>query len=166
MVKHVDLELDILKLPLVEFIKIKGLQIRYFRRDDDTKTLLDLFNTIWAESEGPSITLTEEMAKQLPEDHVLLGEFNGKPVGFIIFDTIEEEGEKKGIIRFIGVLKEYRGKKIASAMAFRAGEDLLRFGIQKIKTFIPGKNQNALNFIKFFGFEKKTDLDYQPEFPT
>lgn len=161
-----DLELDILKLPLVEFIKIKGLQIRNFMRMQDTKTLVELFNTIWKESEGPAITLTEEIANQLPIDHVLLADFNGQPIGFIIFDVIEEKGEKRGIIRFIGVLKEYRGKKIASAMAFRAGENLIRYGIKKIKIFIPEKNQNALDFIKFFGFEKKKVIEYSPEFPT
>lgn len=164
--KHVDLELDILKLPLVEFIKIKGLQIRHFNQKLDVKTLVKVFNVIWEESEGPNVTLTEEMAMQLPEDHVLLAEFNGQLVGFIIYDVINEGGEKKGIIRFIGVLKEYRGKKIASAMAFLAGENLLRYGIKKIKIYIPEKNQTALNFIQFFGFEKKQEVDYTPVFPT
>ena len=129
------------------------------------KTLVDLFNNIWKESKGPEIKLTEEIASQLPEDNVLLAEFNGETVGFIIFDIIEEEGEKKGIIRFIGVLKEHRGKKIASAMAFRAGEYLLRYGIKKIKSFIPQKNQSALDFIKFFGFEERKEVEYSPEFP-
>ncbi|MHA1649200.1 MAG: GNAT family N-acetyltransferase [Candidatus Helarchaeota archaeon] len=164
--KHKDLELDILRLPLVEYVKIKGLQIRHYNPEQDAKTLVDLFNTIWQESGGPNITLTEEMAKKLPEDQVLLAEFNGKIVGFVIFDLIEEDGEKKGIFRFIGVLKEYRGKKIASAMAFRAGEILLKYGIRKIKSYIPTKNQNALNFIKFFGFEEKHEVEYSPEFPT
>ena len=164
--KHVDLELDILKLPLVEYIKVSGLQIRNFIREQDTKTLVNLFNTIWEESQGPAVALTEEVAKQLPEDHILLAEFNGQLVGFIIFDVIEEGGEKKGLIRFIGVLKEHRGKKIASAMAFRAGENLLRYGIKKIKSYIPEKNQTALDFIQFFGFEKKQEVDYTPEFPT
>lgn len=161
-----DLELDILKLPLVEYIKVRGLQIRNFNREQDTKALIKLFNTIWTESEGPAITLSEDLANQLPEDHVLLAEFNGQIVGFIVFDVIDEEGEKKGIIRFIGVLKEHRGKKIASAMAFRAGEYLLRYGVKKIKSFIPQKNETALNFIKFFGFEKRKDVEYSPEFPT
>ncbi len=160
------MELDILKLPLVEFVKVRGLQIRNFNRKRDANTLIDLFNRIWKESGGPAIILTEETAKQLPEDQVLLAEYNGQSVGFIVFDIIDEEGEKKGIIRFIGVLKEYRGKKIASAMAFRAGESLLRYGIKKIKSFIPEKNESALDFIKFFGFEKNKELEYEPEFPS
>ena len=160
-----DLELDILKLPLVEFIKVRGLQIRNYNQESDVDALVNLFNTIWQESRGPSITLTKDKAKELPEDHVLLAEFEGKPVGFIIFDVIDEAGEKKGIIRFIGVLKAHRGKKIASAMAFRAGEHLLRYGIQKIKSYIPEKNEHALHFIQFFGFEKQEELDYNPEFP-
>ncbi|HUX99481.1 MAG TPA: GNAT family N-acetyltransferase [Candidatus Deferrimicrobium sp.] len=163
--KHVDLELDILKLPLVEYIKVRGLQIRDFNKESDIKILTNLFNTIWKESKGPEINLTEETVKRIPADHILLAEFNKEPVGFIIFDLIEEEGEKKGVIRFIGVLKQYRGKKIASAMAFRAGEQLLRYGIQKLKAYIPEKNQTALNFIQFFGFEKKEELDYTPKFP-
>lgn len=166
MVKHQDLELDILKLPLVEFIKVKGLQIRHFNREKDTKVLINIFNQVWKESGGPKIELTEEEARALPEDKVFLAEFHGETVGFIIFDVIEEEGEKKGIFRFLGVSKEHRGKKIASAMAFRAGEDLIRHGITKLKSFIPEKNQKALDFIKFFGFEKKEETEYSPEFPT
>ena len=131
--KHVDLELDILNLPMVEFIKTRGLQIKHFNRQQDTSVLIDLFNTIWKESKGPEITLTEEMVNQIPEDNILLAEFDNEAVGFIIFDIIEEEGEKKGIIRFIGVLSAHRGKKIASAMAFRAGEHLLKYGIRKKK---------------------------------
>ncbi len=165
MVKHADLELDILKLPLVEFIKVKGLQIRHYNRDKDMKELINVFNTIWKESQGPEITMTEAIASQLPEDHVILAEFNRKIVGFVIFDLIVEGGEKKGIFRFIGVQKEHRGKKIASAIAFRAGEQLLRYGVTKIKSFIPDKNQKALDFINFFGFEKKEETEYKPEFP-
>ncbi len=165
MVKHKDLELDILKLPLVEFIKVKGLQIRHFNKAKDVKTLVKLFNTIWKESGGPEITLNDEKALQLPEDRVFVAEFHGEMVGFIVFDVIEEDGEKKGMFRFIGVLKEHRGKKIASAMAFRAGEDMLRHGITKVKSFIPEKNQKALNFIKFFGFEETEEVEYSPEFP-
>jgi GNAT superfamily N-acetyltransferase len=164
--KHLDMELDILKLPMVEFIKIRGLQIRNFNRKQDINLLVNLFNTIWKESEGPNILLTEEMAQNLPEDHVLIAEFERAAVGFVIFDTIEEEGEKKGIIKFIGVLKAFRGKKIASALAFRAGEYLLRYGVKKIKTLIPEKNKNALDFIQYFGFEKKEEKDYTPEFPS
>jgi GNAT superfamily N-acetyltransferase len=164
--KHVDLELDILKLPMVEFIKVRGLQIRSFNRKQDVKLLINLFNTIWKESEGPTMTLTEDVAQRLPEDHVLIAEFNRDAVGFVIFDVIEEEGEKKGIIKFIGVLKAQRGKKIASALAFRAGEYLLRYGIKKIKSLIPAKNKNALDFIEYFGFEKKQEKDYTPEFPS
>jgi GNAT superfamily N-acetyltransferase len=164
--KHVDLELDILKLPMVEFIKVRGLQIRSFNRKQDVKLLINLFNTIWKESEGPTMTLTEDVAQKLPEDHVLIAEFNRDAVGFVIFDVIEEEGEKKGIIKFIGVLKAQRGKKIASALAFRAGEYLLRYGIKKIKSLIPAKNKNALDFIEYFGFEKKLEKDYTPEFPS
>ena len=166
MVKHVDLELDILKLPLVEFIKVKGLQIRHFNKAIDVKALVNLFNTIWKESGGPEITLTEEKARDLPEDKVFVAEFHGEMVGFIVFDVVEEEGEKKGMFRFIVVLKEYRGKKIASAMAFRAGEDMLRHRITKVKSFIPEKNQKALHFIKFFGFEETEEVEYSPEFPT
>lgn len=166
MVKHVDLELDILKLPLVEYVKVRGLQIRNFDKEKDPSALVELFNTIWKESGGPAITLTEATAKQLPEDHVLLAEFHGQLVGFIVFDVIEEDEEKKGMIRFIGVLKEHRGKKIASAMAFRAGEYLLRYGIKKIKSFIPEKNKTALDFIKFFGFEPGKEIEYEPEFPS
>jgi len=162
--KHVDFELDILKLPLVEFIKVSGLQIRNYDPESDTKVLIDLFNTIWKESQGPSITLTDEIAETLPKSHVLLAEFNREPVGFVIFDEIEEESEKKGIIKFIGVLKAYRGKKIASALAFRAGEHMLGYGVKKIKSYIPVKNKNALNFIEYFGFEKKQEIDYSPEF--
>jgi ribosomal protein S18 acetylase RimI-like enzyme len=162
--KHVDMELDILKLPMVEFIKVRGLQIRSFNRKQDTKLLVNLFNTIWKESGGPTVTLTEEVAQNLPEDNVLIAEFDRDAVGFVIFDVIEEDGEKKGVIKFIGVLKAHRGKKIASALAFRAGEYLLRYGIKKIKTLIPAKNKNALDFIQYFGFEKKQEKDYIPEF--
>ena len=165
MVKHLDLELDILKLPLVEFIKVKGLQIRHFNKNKDVKPLLNLFNTIWKESGGPEITLTEKKALTLPEDRVFVAEFHGEMVGFIVFDVVEEEGVKKGMFRFLGVSKEHRGKKIASAMAFRAGEDMLRHGITKVKSFIPEKNQKAINFIKFFGFEETEEVDYSPEFP-
>ncbi len=163
---HVDLELDILHLPLVEFIKIKGLQIRHFKKDQDAEALVNVFNKIWKESKGPEITLTEEEAKELPENKVIVAEFEGKIVGFVIFDLIEEEGEKKGVFRFIGVLKEHRGKKIASAIAFRAGEDLLKHGVRKIKSFIPEKNQKAIDFIQFFGFEKNKEVEYSPEFPS
>lgn len=164
--KHMDMELDILKLPMVEFIKVRGLQIRNFNRKQDTKLLVNLFNTIWKESGGPTVVLTEEVAQNLPEDHVLIAEFEREAVGYVIFDVIEEDREKKGVIKFIGVLKEQRGKKIASALAFRAGEYLLRYGVKKIKTLIPAKNKNALDFIQYFGFEKKNEKDYTPEFPT
>ncbi|TFG04786.1 MAG: GNAT family N-acetyltransferase [Promethearchaeota archaeon] len=164
--KHKDLELDVLKLPLVEFVKVKGLQLRYFNKDQDAKALADLFNTIWKESSGPEMTLSEARARELPENRVILGEIDGQLVGFVIFDLLEEEGEKKGIFRFIGVRKEYRGRKIASAMAFRAGEDLLRFGITKVKSFIPEKNTEALKLMNFFGFEKKKDLEYTPKLPS
>lgn len=165
MTKHVDLELDILKLPLVEFIKVKGLQVRHYNIKQDAAKLVSIFNRIWVDSGIPDVTLTEEKAKKLPAEKVFVAEYNGEMVGFIVFDVVEENGEKKGIFRFIGVLRDYRGKKIASAMAFRAGEDLLRHGIQKLKSFIPEKNQKALNFIKFFGFEEKEDVEYSPEFP-
>ncbi|MHA1131351.1 MAG: GNAT family N-acetyltransferase [Candidatus Helarchaeota archaeon] len=164
--RHIDLELDIMHLPLVEFIKIKGLQIRHFNRKTDAVALLNIFNAIWKESGGPPISLTEEQAKQLPEDKVIVAEFEGKIVGFVMFDVIEEEQEKKGIFRFIGVLKEYRGRKIASAIAFRAGEDLLKYGIRKVKSFIPETNQKAIDFIQFFGFEKRKAVDYAPQFPS
>ncbi|MHA1265023.1 MAG: GNAT family N-acetyltransferase [Candidatus Helarchaeota archaeon] len=165
MTRHKDLELDILKLPLVEFIKIKGLQLRHYDKKRDVLKLVSLFNTIWAESGEPSITLTEEVAKQLPEEKVIIAEFHGELVGFVIFDVIEEEGEKKGVFRFIGVHPDYRGKKIASAMAFRAGEDMLKYRITKIKSLIPEKNDEALHLMKFFGFESRKEVDYTPKFP-
>ena len=91
MSKHFDLELDVLKLPLVEFIKVKGLQIRHFNKEKDVKTFVNLFNTIWNESGGPKITLTEEKARALPADKVFVAEFHGEMVGFIVFDVVEEE---------------------------------------------------------------------------
>ena len=99
MAKHVDLELDILKLPLVEFIKVKGLQLRHFNKAKDVKLLVNLFNAIWTESGGPEVTLTEEKARELPEDKVFVAEFHGEMVGFIVFDIIEEGGVKKGMFR-------------------------------------------------------------------
>jgi len=162
--------IDLLKLPLMEYKKVKGLTIRNPKNESDLKMFVQLFNEIWAPAKQvPGITTTElslDDAKAISAEKILLAELEGKIVGFLVVNTEVENGEKIGVYTHLGVKKEYRKKGIASALTFKGGQYLVdKYGITKIKSIIHRSNKAAMDFINFIKFSKTVEVDEDSKLP-
>ncbi|MHC1591466.1 MAG: GNAT family N-acetyltransferase [Candidatus Helarchaeales archaeon] len=162
--------IDLLKLPLMEYKKVKGLTIRNPQSESDLEEFVKVFNEIWSSGKRASgVTRTElklEDAKKIPKEHIFLAILDGKVVGFLIVNIEEEKGFQIGVFTHLGVLEGYRNRGIASALTFQGGQYLVdKYGITKIKAIIHKSNKTAMNFIRFIKFEKEEEVACDSEIP-
>lgn len=162
--------IDLLKLPLIEYKKVKGLSIRNPQSESDLDEFVLVFNQIWATGKDVSgvstIELTLDQAKKIPAEKLFLAELEGKIVGFLIVNVEEEKGEQIGVYTHLGVLKDFRQRGIASSLTFQGGQYLFeKLGITRIKSIIHKNNKAALDFINFIKFEKTEEVDADSRLP-
>jgi len=155
-------------------IKIPGVVIRQYDKEKDFKKFVELYNYVNMQTVDPHLpTYTESEFKLIPNDMVFLAEIDGKLVGYVICfirDDISDKefgkyidkelaqyvkkGERLGVLGEIGVLKEYRRKGIATALAAKVGKYFKEQNVDKIYAEVYAENYDAIKFIQSFGFKK------------
>ncbi|MBD3227961.1 MAG: GNAT family N-acetyltransferase [Candidatus Lokiarchaeota archaeon] len=115
--------------------------------------LLDIFKEIFpsdinSEKEGELRSRREYNYKG-----VYIAKLNDEIIGFLMTGIMNFTG-LIGYILYLGVLKEYRSKGIATLLLNRFKEKLKEKNIPKIQAKIRKDNQLVLNYIKFLGFKR------------
>ena len=108
------MQIDIGSVNLIEARRTPGLTIRGCRRSD-MRELVRVFNEVFSDTADPYPSITEDDLCSLPSDRILLAESEGEIVGFLMCGIKTIEGEKVGVIGYVGVLKNYRRKGIGTS---------------------------------------------------
>ncbi|MBD3227701.1 MAG: GNAT family N-acetyltransferase [Candidatus Lokiarchaeota archaeon] len=172
--KYYKMILDFTKKREIPEIKHPGIEIRKYNKEKDFSEFVNLYNYVNMQTVDPHLpTYTESEFKMIPNDMVFLAEIDDKLVGYIICfirdDIADKEfgqyvdkelanyvskKERLGVLGEIGVLKEYRRKGVATALALRVGKYFKKQNVDKIYAEVYAENVNAIKFIKSFGFKK------------
>jgi ribosomal protein S18 acetylase RimI-like enzyme len=94
----------------------------------------------------------------------LVGEMDGKVVGFIIGDASGWEygaPDTIGFIDTIEVLPEYQRRGVAKLLFHEMVANLKKVGVETIYTFVDWRNWDLVHFFNRMGFEKGDMLHLQ-----
>lgn len=151
--KFYQMQMDLESVNLIEAKRIPGLIIRSCQRNDMRK-LAKVFNEVFSNTNEPYPSITENDLDSLPSERILLAELDGEIVGFLMCGIKTIEGEKVGVIGYVGVLEKYRRKGIATFLAIEAGKYLLENRLRKIIAEVYSLNKDSYRFMQGFGFEE------------
>jgi GNAT superfamily N-acetyltransferase len=160
--KFYQMEMDLDRINLIEARRYPGLTTRIFRRND-ASALVRAFNAVFSGTSDPFPSITEKDLENLPANRIIIAELGGQIVGFLMCGTREIEGERVGIIGYVGVLKENRRKGIATCLAIEAGKFFLQSRMKKIIAEVYYLNRDSYNFIEGFGFKQVATIRVQIE---
>ena len=140
--------------PLQKIIKINKLN-----HETDAEAFANLYNVIFVTAPDPYRAMTPQDALLFKEDWTYLAWLYGKPIGFISL-TIEEEenGKRIGVIAGIGVIPNYRRRKIALRLALKAYEFFQENNVSELVCEVYEKNHLSYNFIKSLGFKEAGEI--------
>jgi ribosomal protein S18 acetylase RimI-like enzyme len=151
--KFYQMQIDLESINLIEARRTRGLRIRSCKRDD-MEELAIVFNEVFSDTNDPYPQITQNDIESLPSERILLAELDEKMVGFLMCGIKIIEDEKVGVIGYLGVLKQYRRKGIATSLAIEAGKYFLENRLKKIIAEVYFLNKNSYRFMKGFGFEE------------
>lgn len=136
----------------------------------DLETLADLYHgleqemvalkEVWAITDGLPHPITESFAAHLDAGHgVFVGEYDGVPVGFLVW--VEESllpqsgGISAGVIRLIYTDPAARRVGVGEAMIERFLADAASRGIRLFDAIVPPGHRHAKNFFESNGFKAR-----------
>lgn len=147
------MQIDFGSINLIEARRIPGLIIRSCRRDDK-KELARVFNEVFSNTTDPYPSITKDDLDCLPSERILIAESAGEIVGFLMCGIKTIEGERVGVIGYLGVLKKYRQKGIGTSLAIEAGRYFLENKLRKIIAEVYFLNKDSYRFMLGFGFKQ------------
>jgi ribosomal protein S18 acetylase RimI-like enzyme len=151
--KFYQMKMDLGSINLIEAKRVPGLIIRSCQRHDMRK-LAEVFNEVFSNTNDPYPSITENDLDSLPSERILLAELNGEIAGFLMCGIKTIEGEKVGVIGYVGVLEKHRRKGIATSLAIEAGKYFLENRLRKIIAEVYSLNKDSYRFMQGFGFEE------------
>ncbi len=132
-------------------------RIRQFVKGKDEQIWINIINEAYREYEDRRpLTLDEleilEKLTSFDDAGMFIAEFDGKPVGCVNAFIDKEINEKKGFIRMLGVVPEYRKKGIGRQLLMRALESLRERGMECAETEIQDDKIAGKNLLESMDF--------------
>ena len=134
------------------------LKIRRFVQSGDEGVWVSVWNKAFREFDDFRSISVEDMLKSeknpaFDAEGMFFAEFDGKPVGIVNAYVDKMREEKKGFIRMLGVVPEYRRRGIGRALARKAIESLKERGMLTVEASgVLGKPE-AVNLWESLGFK-------------
>jgi len=150
------------------------LQIRRFVQGHDEGVWISVRNKAFREfGDFRSVTaedmLMSEKSPTFDAAGMFIAELDGKPVGIVNAFVDKMREEKKGFIRMLGVVPEYRRRGIGRALAEKAIESLKERGMQTVEAGAVMEKPEAIRLWESMGFKRvrvfstmKRDLENIP----
>jgi ribosomal protein S18 acetylase RimI-like enzyme len=122
------------------------LRVRNFTQGEDEKIWINLLNQAFSDYEDRRLLTFDDMATlerspRFDAAGMLIAEFNGKPAGCVDARVDKERKEKKGFIRDLGIIPEFRRKGIGRELLNKAIEGLVERGMEYAETYIDEDRQ-------------------------
>nr|MDO8078139.1 GNAT family N-acetyltransferase [Candidatus Freyarchaeota archaeon] len=137
---------DLRDLPL-ELID-RSITVRNLR-EDELEEFVDLVNTCLTHCPDPFVSMTLDFAKKWPLEQTLVAEIDGRLVGFLMF----ESRGKMGLPVQLGVLPEYRRRRVGTTLLLSLLEKFREQGIEEIRMKVFKNNAPALSLYKKLKFK-------------
>jgi len=133
------------------------LKIRGFVRGRDEDVWVSVWNEAFGEFEDFRSISVEDMLKSeenpaFDAAGMFLVELDGKPVGIVNAYVDKMREEKKGFIRVLGVVPEYRRRGVGRSLAQKAIESLKERGMQTVEASAVVGKPEAVNLWEGMGF--------------
>lgn len=134
------------------------LNIRRFIQDKDEEIWLKTFNAAYKEYPDfrPSTMEDMEKAEKSPNfdtTGMFIAECNGEPVGCVSAYVDKKREEKKGFIRTLGVIPEFRRRGTGKALAEKAIESLKERGMESVESWTAQDRVACKSLFDSMGFK-------------
>lgn len=134
------------------------LKIRGFAQGRDEAVWVSVWNRAFQEfHEFRNITVNDvlmsEKSPTFDATGMFIAELDGEPVGIVNAYVDKLREEKKGFIRMLGVVPEYRRRGIGRALAEKAIESLKSRGMKIIEAGAAGNKPEAIRLWESLGFK-------------
>lgn len=133
--------------------------VRLYRSLEEEMVAL---HAMWPLADGLDEPVRDSLLAALDrqDTHVILGEIDDYPFGFLIARVEglldQADGEQIGSIRFVFVEKEAREVAVGEVMRDLALDDLRRLGITKFDAYVLPGHRLAKNFFEAGGFSARS----------
>ena len=151
--KFYQMQIDLGSINLIEARSEPNLVIRNCKRNEMRK-LATVFNDVFSGTTDPYPPINENDLLSLPSERILIAELDGNIVGFLMCGIKTIENQKVGVIGYVGVLRGYRRKGIATSLAIEAGRFFLENRLTKVIAEVYFLNKDSYRFMRGFGFEE------------
>jgi len=151
--KFYQMQIDLGTINLIEARRVPSVNIRSCK-PDELGTLARVFNEVFSYTTDPYGSVTEDDLRNLPSERILIAESAGEIVGFLMCGIKTIEGERVGVIGYLGVLKKYRRKGIGTTLAIEAGSYFLENRLKKAIAEVYFLNKESYKFMQGFGFQE------------
>lgn len=134
------------------------IKIRRFIQDKDEENWLRIRNEAYKEYDDFRPATIEDMKKaerspNFDPTGMFIAEYNGQPVGIINAFIDKKRKEKKGFIRTLGVLPEFRRKGIGKTLMKKAIESLKERGMEEAETWTQEDKPACKKLFELLGFK-------------
>lgn len=133
--------------------------VRLYRSLEEEMVAL---HAMWPLADGLDEPVRDSLLSALEKQdtHVILGEIDDYPFGFLIARVEglldQADGEQIGSIRFVFVEKEAREVAVGEVMRDLALDDLRQLGITKFDAYVLPGHRLAKNFFEAGGFSARS----------
>jgi mycothiol synthase len=150
------------------------LRIRKFVTGKDEEIWIRIWNEAFREFEDErAMTMVDmtlwEKSPRFSAEGMLIAEWKRQPVGLVNAYVDKKREEKKGFIREIGVVPNFRRMGIGRKLVETATKSLHERGMEKVEIWATEQMKTARKLFEFMGFklvrifsEMKTELDTIP----
>jgi mycothiol synthase len=134
------------------------LRIRQFLRGRDEGLWLEILNRAFGEYEDfRPWTMNDfrgwKSSPYFNAEGMFIAEVNGKPVGIVEAYIDRKEQEKKGFIRWLSVIPEFRGLGVGKALLERAIERLRDAGMEYAEAVVRKGKMECESLFESYGFK-------------
>ena len=119
-------------------------------------------HSMWPLADGLEEPVEDSLLAALDaaDTHVILGEIDGYPFGFLLAQIegllVQADGEQIGSIKFVFVEREAREVAVGEVMRDLVLEDLRQLGITKFDAHVLPGHRLAKNFFEAGGFSARS----------
>ena len=133
------------------------LKVRSFVEGEDEEAWIRIMNEAWKEYDDfrPDTMKDMEVWKKSPtfdSTGLFIAEFDGNPVGKVNAFIDRKRKEKKGFLRGLSVVPEFRRKGIGRRLAEKAIESLKERGIESVQGGVRGDKVAGKSLLESMGF--------------
>ncbi len=133
------------------------LKIAPFKKGFDEEVFVRIHNAAFSDYDDIRSMTLEEMKKlekypYFDDSGMFIAEWNGQPIGIVDAYVDKMREEKKGFIQSLGVLPEFRRKRIATKLVEKAIQSLRQRDMKLIETWAQTDKIGCIRLFESFGF--------------